>query len=282
MVAVYTYSAWGVKVSVKDADGNNITSTSHVARLNPFRYRGYMYDEETGYYYLRSRYYNPEMGRFLNADGYVSTGVGLDGYNMFAYCNNNPIMLTDSNGDSPCPGTRAHIRACNAGLEHCDIYHDGKSAHRALLAELGRPVYPVENPTDVSSTYDDHNAIDFHASKGSEIYAMWGGVVEEVVKTYDNSYMTDTQGTESWGNYIKIRGSDGTCYYYAHMQQDIIWDVGDTIAGGQLLGHVGSTGRTYRVENGEPVLGYAHLHFEIRVNGRKISQEMYKQYWPYM
>ncbi len=99
VVAVYTYSAWGVKVSVKDADGNNITSTSHVARLNPFRYRGYMYDEETGYYYLRSRYYNPEMGRFLNADGLVSTGQGLDGHNMFAYCGNNPVLRIDDNGE---------------------------------------------------------------------------------------------------------------------------------------------------------------------------------------
>ena len=98
MAAVYTYSAWGVKVSVKDAAGNNITSTSHVAHLNPFRYRGYMYDEETGFYYLRSRYYNPEMGRFLNADGLVSTGQGLDGNNMFAYCNSNPIGYIDNNG----------------------------------------------------------------------------------------------------------------------------------------------------------------------------------------
>ena len=101
VVAVYTYSAWGVNVSVKDADGNRIDLKSHVAHLNPFRYRGYMYDEETGYYYLRSRYYNPEMGRFLNADGYVSTGVGLDGYNMFAYCNNSPVMYCDKTGRFP-------------------------------------------------------------------------------------------------------------------------------------------------------------------------------------
>ena len=70
-------------------------------RLNPFRYRGYYYDVETGLYYLQSRYYNPEWGRFLNADGYVSTGAGMLGYNMFVYANNNPIMFSDPTGEFP-------------------------------------------------------------------------------------------------------------------------------------------------------------------------------------
>ena len=61
-----------------------------------------MYAEETGLYYLQSRYYNPATGRFLNADGQIS-GVGGDirGYNQFAYCFNNPVNLTDSTGDWP-------------------------------------------------------------------------------------------------------------------------------------------------------------------------------------
>lgn len=83
------------------ADGSTITSATHVAHLNPFRYRGYMYDEETGFYYLRSRYYDPEVGRFLNADALVSTDTGLMGYNMFAYCNNNPVNLYDDSGALP-------------------------------------------------------------------------------------------------------------------------------------------------------------------------------------
>lgn len=68
--------------------------------VNPFRYRGYYYDTETGLYYLQSRYYNPEWGRFLNADRYVSTGTGLLGYNMYAYCCNNPVMLRDKTGEN--------------------------------------------------------------------------------------------------------------------------------------------------------------------------------------
>lgn len=63
----------------------------HTGRCEPLRYRGYVYDTETGLYYLTSRYYNPVWGRFINADGYASTGQGFTGDNMFAYCNDNPV-----------------------------------------------------------------------------------------------------------------------------------------------------------------------------------------------
>ena len=61
----------------------------------------YVYDEETGLYYLQSRYYNPEWGRFLNADALVATGQGMLGNNMFAYCGNNPANMVDANGCWP-------------------------------------------------------------------------------------------------------------------------------------------------------------------------------------
>ena len=64
---------------------------SSLGAANPLRYRGYIYDQETGLYYLQSRYYDPNVGRFLNADGLVSTGQGVLGYNMFAYCLNNSV-----------------------------------------------------------------------------------------------------------------------------------------------------------------------------------------------
>ncbi len=65
---------------------------------NAFRYRGYYYDVETGLYYVSSRYYDPEVCRFINADGYASTGQGFAGNNMFAYCNNNPVNYADPSG----------------------------------------------------------------------------------------------------------------------------------------------------------------------------------------
>ena len=68
--------------------------------MNPIRYRGYYYDTETGFYYLQSRYYDPTTCRFINSDEYASTGQGIFGQNMFAYCANNPIFFKDSFGHS--------------------------------------------------------------------------------------------------------------------------------------------------------------------------------------
>ena len=95
-VVSYTYDAWG---NILDTAG---TMKDTLGLHNPLRYRGYVYDEETGLYYLQSRYYNPEWGRFISADGQLS-GVGgeLLGNNMFAYCFNNPVNLSDPSGNWP-------------------------------------------------------------------------------------------------------------------------------------------------------------------------------------
>ncbi len=98
VVARYTYNAWGELVSVTNDQGTLITDPTNIAHLNPLRYRSYYYDTETGFYYLQSRYYDPTLCRFLNADSYASTGQGFAGYNMFAYCGNNPIKFCDEQG----------------------------------------------------------------------------------------------------------------------------------------------------------------------------------------
>ena len=97
-IGSYTYDAWG-NCTISTESGATTSQKRIVRTLNPFRYRGYYYDYDTGLYYLQSRYYNPQWGRFLNADGYVSTGTGLLGYNMYAYCNNNPVMSADYGGE---------------------------------------------------------------------------------------------------------------------------------------------------------------------------------------
>jgi len=76
--------------------------TLTVGKLNPFRYRSYVYDEETGLYYLQSRYYDPLTGRFVNADIYCDTETDTPlSTNMFAYCENNAIDNVDYSGNSP-------------------------------------------------------------------------------------------------------------------------------------------------------------------------------------
>jgi len=81
-----------------DPYGNATTASGSHATINPLRYRGYYYDTETGLYYCQSRYYDPAIGRFINADNFVSTGQGIIGCNMFAYCNNSPVQNCDSSG----------------------------------------------------------------------------------------------------------------------------------------------------------------------------------------
>lgn len=90
-VVSYTYDPWGVPTVTGDTD---------LAALNPCSYRGYDYDEDTGYYYLQSRYYDPEIGRFINSDDVALLGAsGTEfGYNLFAYCLNNPVDNTDLGG----------------------------------------------------------------------------------------------------------------------------------------------------------------------------------------
>ena len=98
-VVTYTYDAWGNILEV----GGSMASTLGV--YNPLRYRGYVYDNETGLYYVSSRYYDPEIGRFINADDIDY--LGADGsplsYNLFAYCMNNPVNRFDVNGNWSLP-----------------------------------------------------------------------------------------------------------------------------------------------------------------------------------
>ena len=96
LVAEYEYDAWGNYNIISNIDG--------IADINPLRYRGYYYDSDTGLYYLQSRYYDANIGRFINADD-LNVLISLDGFdkkvlgmNLFSYANNNPISNRDSLG----------------------------------------------------------------------------------------------------------------------------------------------------------------------------------------
>jgi len=110
-IVKYVYDAWGNHKAYNAKTGDlldnssveSYTNTSNMAQFiaikNPFRYRGYYYDIETGLYYLNSRYYDPEIGRFINADdiGYLDL-ESINGLNLYAYCINNPVNLCDETG----------------------------------------------------------------------------------------------------------------------------------------------------------------------------------------
>ena len=98
VVVRYQYNSWGKVTSTQDTSGVSL------ATLNPFRYRKYVYDPETGLYCLGSRYYDPEVGRFVNADDFETLTYQMDsvqGKNLYQYCFNNPINMQDEDGGWP-------------------------------------------------------------------------------------------------------------------------------------------------------------------------------------
>lgn len=99
IVVKYSYDSWGNILSITDGNNNDIsTDVNHIGNINPFRYRSYYYDKETNLYYLSTRYYNPVWGRFLNSDKAIGMNDEHNGYNLYCYCNNNPINNIDSTG----------------------------------------------------------------------------------------------------------------------------------------------------------------------------------------
>lgn len=98
-IVSYTYYSWGRLLSTSGSAAETI------GQKNPFRYRGYYYDAESGFYYVSSRYYDPEIGRWISPEpnvdnGEFDEGAGLIGYNVYAYCANNPVMYKDDTGES--------------------------------------------------------------------------------------------------------------------------------------------------------------------------------------
>ena len=147
-VADYVYDAWGKPLN------STSYASSHLYHINPIRYRGYYYDTETGLYYLQSRYYDPLVKRFVNADGYASTGQGFIGCNMFAYCLNNLNQMIDLTGTkgkwielgqgwyyridpaNTSTNTKRHIHITNHKVEY--IQNEDGSPHDKNRGEKGK------------------------------------------------------------------------------------------------------------------------------------------------
>ena len=121
VLANYAYDSWG-KVT-------EITGNTALAEQNPIRYRSYYFDFETGFYYVSSRYYDPEIGRWINADNAIA-GVGgnIRGYNLFAYCMNDPVNMSDHTGHWPQWIKKAASAVVNAVKKAVTVANTVKSA----------------------------------------------------------------------------------------------------------------------------------------------------------
>ena len=130
IVATYTYDAWGNIIASTDTSGVSIGTK------NPFRYRGYYYDTETGLYYLNSRYYDPQVGRFLNADAILGANGDLMSYNMYSYCSGNPVNYSDSSG-----------MIC--------VYRNSADASSYHISETDAKTNNQSNPDDIKDSNDN-------------------------------------------------------------------------------------------------------------------------------
>ena len=145
IVCRYYYDAWG--------EINSITGSlaSTIGELNPIRYRSYFYDSEINMYYLNSRYYSPDLCRFLNSDGICDTNTGMLSHNIFTYCNNNPVNFIDSKGT--WIGI-AIIAICTiAGIIFTAV---GSGKTGSCISDIGPSVYTVANGVKIGSdSYND-------------------------------------------------------------------------------------------------------------------------------
>ena len=166
-IVKYEYDAWGNVIDVVDNSGINL------AEINPIRYRGYYYDTETGFYLTGTRYYDPEIGRFINADGYVSTGQGVLGNNMFAYCGNNPVNRADPTGMFWKEIGDFFSKAWNGIKTWAKNTFGAGSSTTATIAEIETPVIPDPSPVTVKTGTKTTQTISKHgdSSKPISVYA---------------------------------------------------------------------------------------------------------------
>ena len=103
-VGGYAYDSYG-KCYIRYKE-NSSDKEKTILNINPFRYRGYYYDNETGLYYLNARYYDPSIGRFISPDVLSildETKGQINGLNLYMYCNDNPVNKYDPNGHMAIP-----------------------------------------------------------------------------------------------------------------------------------------------------------------------------------
>lgn len=210
IAASYDYDAWGNCTVYNSSD-------AAIGDLNPLRYRGYYYDAETGFYYLQSRYYDPAICRFINADTFATTDAnGFLSANMFAYCENNPIMRVDHNGESWENAAKIGLVVAAVGLAALAIVSTGGGA--LLLAGAGISV------TAATSAATATVAAGITASAGAII----GSALEKSISrfspnyegraTYNNKETKERIEYEYYGN-----GNGNVHYEVGRAKKQIVW-----------------------------------------------------------
>ena len=213
-VVSYTYDAWGNILSVTGTEKDTL------GLHNPLRYRGYVYDVETKLYYLQSRYYNPTWGRFISADAYISTGQGVLGYNMFAYCLNNPVNCADYGGNLCCLIKQPlvwFVEIPRTIFEFFSRYLMPDEEEKVLIATIAAEATVTANGKPVSSEARQAMANVALNRVGLREWSNYKSVSEICAYTHFDGY--NTRDYHACMNYLNNRDFSNTTY------ESIIWDV---------------------------------------------------------
>ncbi|MBR5323078.1 MAG: hypothetical protein IKU48_05995 [Clostridia bacterium] len=228
-VVEYTYNEWGKILTIT----GSLATT--IGTLNPFRYRGYYYDAETGFYYVSSRYYDPEIGRWINADGFVSTGQGLLSNNMYSYCLNNPINYGDVLGMScicltqrvnsrhKCNSTTAPLPTLSKDKESppskkIEMIYNGELSddNKVLIATIAAEATVTANKKNVSWQGRQAMANVAINRVGSREWSMYDSISEICQFTGFDGY--GNKDYRACMNYLNNRDGLNSLY------EEIIWD----------------------------------------------------------
>lgn len=219
----YVYDAWG-NHKVLNADGTENAATEFIGNKNPFRYRSYYWDSEFALYYLKSRYYDPELGRFISADGvsYLNP-ESVAGLNLYAYCENNPVKELDPDGTFIgvliggialiAGGIGIAISFNNSAQEQIEIsFIEDQIATDIILYSQNRNYKPSSIPFEKMTLEDYINKIEtsytrlqiFNTEPGDDIvYSM---ADKEFIKQHIND-------TEFRGNIAALEGASTLTFF---------------------------------------------------------------------
>ena len=256
-VVTYTYDPWGKLLSA--------TGVDVLIDANPLLYRGYVYDKETGFYYVSSRYYDPEIGRWINADGFVSTGQDITGYNMFAYCGNNPVNRKDPTGQFWITAliVTAVVAVCTVALSGCSAKptsdvgaakpyvdmpgSDDPTSPNCYAYAIGSPVNEQPGGTSgrIPTKWNDVN--DVGKSVEADLKAK-GHTVREIsgpdAKVYDNEFKIALRvGTQPYA-YNQYTGQLYYDYHFMRQTNTGQWAEKHGIGGASILWDAGMTPET--------------------------------------
>ena len=180
--AAYSYDAWG----------KLLTSAGDLAEVNPLRYRGYFYDTETGLYYLKSRYYDPEVSRFINPDAFVSSGTSVASYNMMVYCDNNPINRIDPAGMFWREIGDFFSKTWNGLKTWARSAFGAESSTIATISEIEIPIIPDPSPVTIKT-----------GTKTTQTISKYGDS-SKFISVYANKNVTHPARSSSAGININI------------------------------------------------------------------------------